>query len=411
MAPPTNRQAARVAIAMASAALGALLLLAFVALVRSILPVLLLVAAALLVAGARAAVPTALDRSRRPAGTALAVALAIALVAVLLILWVLSGIVPLLLALAAAVLLAVSCRALPALSFLLPNLLGFVLFTFLPVLACFALSLTDYRLAPITGLSDLRDHVRFVGLGNFIRLATDDALFWRYLGNTLFLMIGIPLSIAGSLLLALLLNQRLRGITIFRTIYFLPTVSSAVAVCIVWKWIFHSQPNEIGLLNSMLITLGIPHPPDWLTAPAFAKPAFIIMTIWASVGGYNCVLYLAGLQGIPKEFYEAADLDGAGPWARLRHITWPMLSPTTFFVVTMSVIAGIQGSFLFTAAFLMTGGGPGGATTTLMLYIYNYAISWHQLGYASAIACVLFLLVFGFTLLNWRYGQRLVHYQ
>jgi multiple sugar transport system permease protein len=298
---------------------------------------------------------------------------------------------------------------------------GFLVFTFLPVLACIGLSLTDYRLAPISSLADLGERIRFVGLDNFSRLlgwhreagraVANDPEFWRYLGNTLFLMLGIPLSIAGSLLLALLLNQRLRGITIFRTIYFLPTVSSAVAVCIVWKWIVHQQPNEVGLLNSVLMTAGVSRPPDWLGTMVWAKPAFIIMTLWATVGGYNCVLYLAGLQGIPQELYEAADLDGAGSWARLRHITWPLLSPTTFFVVTMSIIAGLQGSFLFTAAFLMTNGGPAGATTTLMLYIYNYAISWHQLGYAAAIACVLFTLVFAFTILNWRYGQRLVHYQ
>ncbi len=313
---------------------------------------------------------------------------------------------------------ATTLRALP---FLLPNLLGFLLFTFLPVMACFALSLSDYRLAPIASFRDLVEQVRFVGLGNFTRLlgfsreagrlVANDSEFWRYLGNTLFLMLGIPLSILGSLLLALLLNQRLRGITLFRTIYFLPTVSSAVAICIVWKWIFHQQPNEVGLLNSFLMNIGIAHPPDWLSSLVWAKPAFIIMVLWLGIGGYNCVLYLAGLQGIPQELYEAADLDGAGSWARLRHITWPLLSPTTFFVVTMSIIAGLQGSFLFTAAFLMTAGGPAGATTTLMLYIYNYAIAWHQLGYAAAIATVLFAFVFGFTLINWRYGQRLVHYQ
>ncbi len=309
---------------------------------------------------------------------------------------------------------------LQALPFLLPNLLGFLVFTLLPVLACFALSFTDYQLAPIQHLSQLRERMPFVGAQNFVKLlgwhreagalVANDPDFWRYLGNTLFLMLGIPISIAGSLFLAILLNQRLRGMTLFRTIYFLPTVSSAVAVCIVWKWVFHQQPNEVGLLNSILMSLGVSSPPDWLGDPAWAKPAFIIMAVWVGVGGYNCVLYLAGLQGIPEEFYEAAALDGAGTWARFRHITWPLLSPTTFFVVTMSIIAGFQGSFLFTAAYLMTGGGPAGATTTLMLYIYNNAISWHQLGYAAAIACVLFVLVFGFTLINWRYGQRLVHY-
>ncbi len=309
-------------------------------------------------------------------------------------------------------------RALP---FLAPNLIGFLVFTFLPVLSCFGLSLTDYRLAPITSFGDIAKQMRFVGLGNYAellgfhreagRLTASDPEFWRYLGNTLFLMLGIPISIIGSLLLALLLNRQMRGVTIFRTVYFLPTVSSAVAVCIVWKWIFHQQPSEVGLLNSALMAFGIAHPPDWLGSLQWAKPAFIIMVLWLGVGGYNCVLYLAGLQGVPHELYEAAALDGAGGWARLRHITWPLLSPTTFFVVTMSVIAGLQGSFLFTAAFLMTGGGPAGATTTLMLYIYNYAIAWHQLGYASAIAAVLFVLVFSFTLINWRYGQRLVHYQ
>jgi multiple sugar transport system permease protein len=298
---------------------------------------------------------------------------------------------------------------LQALPFLLPNLLGFLVFTFLPVLACFGLSLTEYRLSPISSFREATQQIHFVGLHNFARLLHDTE-FWRYLGNTLFLMLGIPLSVLGSLLLALLLNQRLRGITLFRTIYFLPTVSSAVAVVIVWKWILHQQPNEVGLLNSFLMTLGVSHPPDWLGSIAWAKPAFILMALWVGIGGYNCVLYLAGLQGIPEELYEAAALDGAGAWARLRHITWPMLSPTTFFVATMSVIAGFQGSFLFAAAFLMTGGGPAGATTTLMLYIYNNAIAWHDLGYAAAVAVVLFLLVLGATLLNWRYGQRLVHY-
>jgi multiple sugar transport system permease protein len=308
---------------------------------------------------------------------------------------------------------------LQALPFLLPNLLGFLVFTFLPVLACFGLSLTDYRLAPIASLHDLAQRMRYVGFGNFAHLlgwtheggraVANDAEFWRYLGNTLFLMLGIPLSIIGSFLLALLLNQRLRGITLFRTVYFLPTVSSAVAVVIVWRWIFHQSP-DIGMINRFLSLTGVAHPPNWLGSTLWAKPAFIIMALWAAVGGYNCVLYLAGLQGVPEELYEAAALDGAGTWARLRHITWPMLSPTTFFVATMSIIAGFQGSFLFTAAFLMTGGGPAGATTTLMLYIYNYAIAWHQLGYAATIACVLFALVLGVTLLNWRYGQRMVHY-
>lgn len=301
-------------------------------------------------------------------------------------------------------------ETLSALGFLAPNLLGFLVFTFLPVLAAFGLSLADW---------DLSSAPRFVGLANFARilgferhggqLAASDPQFWRYLGNTLFLMLGIPLSIAGSLALALLLNQKLRGIVAFRTICFLPTVCSIVAVCILWKWILHSQPPEYGLLNSALVSLGVRHPPDWLGDMRWAKPAFILMGLWIAVGGYNCVLFLAGLQNIPSEFYEAADLDGASWWHKLRHITWPLLSPTTFFVLIMSIIAGFQGGFA--AAFLMTDGGPAGATTTLMYYIYNNAFQWHRMGYAAALACILFAMVFGFTLLNFKVGQKVVHYE
>ena len=296
-------------------------------------------------------------------------------------------------------------QLLAALPFLLPNLLGFLVFVFLPVLAAFGLSLCRW---------DLVGRPEFIGGENFSRLlgfqstsrglAARDPEFWRYLGNTLFLMLGIPLSIAGSFFLALLLNQRLRGITLFRTLYFLPSVCSAVAVYVVWKWILNA---DFGLLNGVLRTAGLGHPPNWLGDPAWAKPAFILIGLWVAVGGQNCLLFLAGLQNIPQEFYEAAELDGAGWWQRLRHITWPLLSPTTFFVVTMSLIAGFQGGF--TAAYLLTNGGPAGATTTVMYYIYNNAFSWHQMGYASAIAAVLFALVFGLTLINWKIGQRVVH--
>jgi len=301
-------------------------------------------------------------------------------------------------------------EALAAVGFLLPNVIGFLVFTLLPVIAAFALSLTDYD------LSRLSTGAHFVGLRNFVQLlgfhsesgglVPNDREFWQYLGNTLFLMLGLPLNIIGAFLLALLLNRRLRGVTLFRTIYFLPTVASAVAVCVLWRWIFHYQPDQIGLLDSLLLRLGLSHPPAWLDSRLWAKPAFIIMGLWTGLGGYNCILFLAGLQNIPEELYEAAELDGAGAWARLRHITWPLLTPTTFFIITMSIIAGFQGGFV--AAYLMTGGGPAGATTTLMLYIYNHAFAWKQMGYAAAVAVVLFGLVFGFTLVHWRLGRRVV---
>jgi multiple sugar transport system permease protein len=291
--------------------------------------------------------------------------------------------------------------------FLLPNAAGFLALTFFPVLAAFALSLTRWQ---ITGTPSYVGATNFAAILGFHReghrLAASDPEFWRYLYNTVFLMAGIPIGMVLSLLLALLLNQRLKGVVFFRTLFFLPQVCSAVAVALLWKWIL--EP-DVGLLNSGLRSFGIANPPAWLLSTQWAKPAFIMMALWMTVGGYNCVLYLAGLQGIPAELYEAADIDGAGAWRKLRHITWPMLSPTTFFILVISLIAGFQGGFI--AAFMMTDGGPAGATTTLMFYIYQRAFRWFEMGYASALAVILFLLVFGLTLINWHAGKRVVHYQ
>jgi len=291
--------------------------------------------------------------------------------------------------------------------FLLPNLLGFLVFTLVPVAAVGLLAFTRWGVI---------DRPQWVGLRNFVRLLSfhseaghttaNDPFFWQYLGNTVFLMLGLPLAVAGALGLALLLNQRLRGMVAYRTIFFLPAVCSPVAVALLWKWIY---APDFGVLNYALHMVGVANPPQWLQSTTWAKPAFILMGLWTGIGGYNCVLYLAGLQGIPAELYEAADLDGAGWWQKLRHITWPLLSPTTFFIVVMGVIGGFQGGF--TAAYMMTDGGPAGATTTLMYYIYRMAFQWFEMGYAAAIAVVLFLLVFGFTLLNWYLGKRVVHYQ
>jgi len=297
-------------------------------------------------------------------------------------------------------------RYLGSYAFLVPNFLGFLAFTLLPVAAAFALSFTEWAIL---------NPPRLVGLHNFdrllwfhregSRLAANDPYFWKYLWNTVFLMFGIPLAVLGSLVCALLLNQRLRGVVFFRTLFFLPAIGSAVAITLLWKWIFQ---EDYGLLNTWLRHFGIAHPPGWLVTTTWAKPGFIIMSLWMAVGGYNCVLYLAGLQNIPSELYEAADMDGANWWHKLRYVTWPLLSPTTFFIVTMSIISGFQGGFI--AAYMMTGGGPAGATTTIMLYIYQNAFQWFQMGYAAAIACVLFGLIFGFTLLNWRLSQRVVYY-
>ncbi|MFH1406956.1 MAG: sugar ABC transporter permease, partial [Candidatus Omnitrophota bacterium] len=233
---------------------------------------------------------------------------------------------------------------------------------------------------------------------------------WKFLYNTLFLMLSIPIAMFGSLALAVAMNQKIKGITTFRAIYFLPTISSGVALCILWKWIYNP---DFGLLNSMIAKLGsllnVPlGGPNWLLSTTWAKPALMIMAFWVSLGGYNMILYLASLQGISRELYEAADIDGANGWQKFWRITWPMISPTTFFIGIMSVIGGFQGGFM--AARIMTGGGPHYATTTIEYYIFMKLYDWQAVGYAATIAWLLFVMIFVVTLINWRFGGKLVHY-
>jgi len=284
----------------------------------------------------------------------------------------------------------------------MPNLVGFVVLTLLPIVASLLLAFTDWQMLSA-------DPPRWIGLDNFINLLgfervgdtwrARDPQFWLYLYNTLFLMLGIPLCMAASLLLAVALNRAIRGIALLRAIFFTPSLCMGVAIFMVWRVLYHA---DFGLINQVLGWVGI-YGPDWLNSMTWAKPALIFMTVWIQAGGYNMVLYLAGLQSIPPELYEAAKVDGAGPMARLRHVTWPMLAPTTFFIFVMSVISGFQGGF--EAAYIMTRGGPAGSTTTLSYYIFNTAYTGElQLGYGSAIAWVLFLLVFVITALNWKFG-------
>ncbi|MBD3177400.1 MAG: ABC transporter permease subunit [Armatimonadia bacterium] len=291
-------------------------------------------------------------------------------------------------------------------AFVAPNFAGFLLFTLLPVGA--ALILSFYRWDVVRPV----DTAEFVGLDNFVKLmglrevdgtlVARDERFWQYLYNTIFLMFGIPIGMAGSLFLAMLMNQKLRGMVASRSIYFLPSILPAVPICLLWQWLLNTQWGLINAALRPVIGVG----PAWLDSPALAKPAFMIMGIWAGVGGYNCLLYLAGLQGIPKDLYEAAELDGATWWGKLRHVTLPLLGPTTFFITIMSIIQGFQGGF--TQAFLITQGGPAGSTTTLMYFIYQNAFEWFRMGYAAAVAWVLFLLVFGFTLLTYKHGGKRV---
>jgi multiple sugar transport system permease protein len=281
--------------------------------------------------------------------------------------------------------------------FLLPNLAGFGVFVVVPVLA--ALTLSFFRW-------DLFHPPRFVGLRNFVQLLGrtseangssqwNDPRFWRFLGNTLFFMIGIPFNMASALALALLLNQKLRGRTLFRTIFFLPTVCMGVGLMLLWRFMFNP---DAGIVNASLHAIGITGP-SWLSY-YWAKPTIMLMNLWVAMGGTNMILYLAGLQNIPPELYEAAHIDGAGAWGRFWQITLPALRPTTFFILITSIIAGFQGEF--DSAYVMTQGGPDGATTSLSYYIFNHAFRWFNLGYASAVSVVLFIAVLSATLLNWR---------
>jgi multiple sugar transport system permease protein len=278
--------------------------------------------------------------------------------------------------------------------FLLPSLVGFLVFTAIPVGAAFVLAFYDYDL--LLGAS-------FAGLENFKRLLSDDVFISSFLNTLYFVGATVPLTVVLGLAAAMLANQALRGVVIFRSVFLLPYVMVTVAVALVWKWIFLP---DAGLLNTSLGLFGIKGP-AWLTSQTWAMPALIIMSVWKFFG-YNMVLFLAGLQNIPEHLYEAAKIDGANRWRRFISITLPMLSPVTFFVVVISVINSFQ---VFDQALVMTNGGPGHATTTLVLYIYQQGFQSFDMGYASAIALVLFASVFVFTAVQFWYQRRWVHYE
>jgi multiple sugar transport system permease protein len=285
-------------------------------------------------------------------------------------------------------------EGLTALLFLLPNLVGFLVFTALPVGAAFLLAFYDYDL--LLGAS-------FAGLENFRELVSDEVFRAAFFNTVYFTAVSVPLSVVLGLATAMLVNQALRGIVVFRSVFLLPYVTVTVALSLVWKWIYLP---DIGLINSALGVLGIVGP-AWLTSEQWAMPGLILMTVWKSFG-YNMVLFLAGLQSIPEHLYDAAKVDGATTWRRFVHITLPMLSPTTFFVVVISVISSFQ---VFDQALIMTNGGPGTATTTLVLYIYQVGFQSFDMGYAAAVALVLFAAIFVFTVVQFMFQRRWVTYE
>jgi multiple sugar transport system permease protein len=279
-----------------------------------------------------------------------------------------------------------------ALWFVAPALLVIGVFFFLPVLAALALSVTDFD---IYALADWRN-LRLVGLRNYVELLRAP-LFWQALGNTLyFVAAGVPLSIAASLGAALLLHSRAaRFKAFFRTALFAPVVTTLVAAAVVWRYLFNTR---YGWLNYALGGIGI-SPIDWLGDPHWAMPAIIVFAVWKNFG-YNMIILLAGLQAIPAELYEAARIDGASIWRQFRDVTLPMLSPMLLMVGILTVAGYFQ---LFAEPYVMTQGGPLQSTVSVLYLMYEEGFKWWNLGSASAVAFVLFLLIFAVTLLQLRW--------
>ena len=280
--------------------------------------------------------------------------------------------------------------------FLAPALLAIGVFFFLPVIAAFILSFTDFDIYSLGNL----DYARFIGFKNYLQLI-GDPLFWKALKNTLyFLLVGGPLSIAVSLAAALMLQSKLiRFKGLFRTAYFAPVVTTLVAVAVVWRFVYHPR---FGLLNYTLSLFGV-GPIDWLGDPYWAMPAIILMAVWKNFG-YNMIIFIAGLQNIPQEMYEAAAIDGAGKLQQFTSITLPLLAPTTLFISIVTMIGYFQ---LFAEPYVMTQGGPLNSTLSIVLLMYQQGFRWWNMGYSAALAFVLFAFILAGSILQSRVQKRM----
>jgi multiple sugar transport system permease protein len=277
-----------------------------------------------------------------------------------------------------------------------PWVIGFLVFSLGPILASFYLSLTKYK---IGGTPE------WLGLANYQQAFFDDKLFWPSLWRTAyFSLASVIIGVLLSLLAAMLLNQNLKGKTVFRALYYLPSLTPVVALAILWQWLLQPQ---LGLINYLLGQVGI-QGPGWLTDRNWAIPAIILITLWSTVGGGRMIIFLAGLQGVPKELQEAAEMDGANAWQRFRNVTVPLISP----VILFNFILGVIGSFsVFSVAYIATEGGPNYATWFFMLHLYYNAFSYFQMGYASALAWIFFVFIFILSYLQIKLSDRWVYYE
>jgi multiple sugar transport system permease protein len=269
--------------------------------------------------------------------------------------------------------------------FIAPNVVVFAVFMFVPILLAFYISLNEWTLIGTP---------TFVGLGNYLDMLEDSEFLRAFYNTGVYTLGTVPPSIALGLVVALGLNRKLPGRTLLRSIFFVPVIISLVAVALIASWIFN---DNYGIINAALSAVGMGDVP-WLSSARWAMISLIIATLWIRLG-FNMVIYLAALQSIPTELYDAARVDGASGWRRFRHITWPLLGPTTFLLVIINIIYSLH---VFDLIYVMTGGGPGFSTTVLVQYIYQMAFTEGQMGYASAIGVVLYLLLLIFTVFQWR---------
>jgi multiple sugar transport system permease protein len=278
--------------------------------------------------------------------------------------------------------------------FLLPGLFCFVSLFAGPILYSLAISFFQFNIfsSPV-----------FIDMGNYYRILFDPGShFWDFLYNTTFFILAIPFTLALSLLLATLVNHKLRGMTIFKTIYFLPAIASIITIALIWEFLLD---KDFGLLNSFLSIFGFSKT-EWFRDSLTAKIGISLMLIWKSAG-YNMLIYLAALKGIPPEYYEAMQIDGASAWQRFKSITFPLLAPAHFFLIITSIIETFQ---LFGPIYIITRGGPATGTWTLIFEVYSKAYQEFEMGYASAVSWILFIIMLGITLLQWKYIGKKVHY-
>jgi len=287
-------------------------------------------------------------------------------------------------------------EALEGYVYISPWIIGFVVFVLGPLIASLYYSFTYYSLLSTP---------QWIGLKNYVTALTGDRLFWVSVQKTLFFALTtVPLGVAGSFFAALLLNRGVRGKTLWRICFFLPSLTPEVAVALLWLWIL--QP-DIGVVNSVIRQLFGLRGPDWLASPSWALPSLVLITLWTSIGSIRMLIFLAGLQGVPQELYDAAEVDGVNWWQRIWHVTLPMISPTILLNLVLGIIGSLQ---VFGLAFVTTQGGPAYATFFYGLYLYQTAFKGFDLGYGSALAWYLFCAILVLTLVQIAFSERWVHY-